>query len=122
MWFTPEQIATQALKKLLNQNRNKLEVEIAHILLTICDEKDLDELRFCTGDVQDWLNKKHVRYKDVVQIKRVLQNAWKLTPAKNSLTYSQFKFLTDGTIYEQTGKGRYYYLSRSRIYELNELL
>ena len=122
MWFTPEQIATQALKKLLNQNRNKLEVEIAHILLTICDEKDLDELRFCTGDVQDWLNKKHVRYKDVVQIKRVLQNAWKLTPAKNSLTYSQFKFLTDGTVYEQTGKGRYYCLSRSRVYELNELL
>ena len=79
MWFTAEQIATPALKKLLNQNRNKLEVEIAHILLTIADEKELDEIRFYTGDVQDWLNKKHVRFKDLSQIKQILQNAWKLS-------------------------------------------
>ncbi|MGV3603640.1 MAG: primase-helicase family protein [Dyadobacter fermentans] len=121
MWFTADQIATPALKKLLNQNRNKLEVEIAHILLTIADEKELDEIRFCTGDVQDWLNKKHIRFKDLSQIKRILQNAWKLSPASNSLTYPQYKFLTDGSVFEQTGKGRFYTLSRRRINELNEL-
>lgn len=121
MWFTADQIATPALKKLLNQNRNKLEVEIAHILLTIADEKELDEIRFCTGDVQDWLNKKHIRFKDLSQIKRILQSAWKLSPASNSLTYPQYKFLTDGSVFEQTGKDRFYTLSRRRINELNEL-
>jgi len=121
MWFTAGQLATPALKKLLNQNRNKLELEIAHILLTIVDEKDLEEIRFCTADVQDWLNKKHVRYKDLIQIKRILQNVWKLVPAKNSLSYPQYKFLTDGSVLEQTGKGRYYTLSKKQINEYNDI-
>ncbi|KAA6440872.1 helicase [Dyadobacter flavalbus] len=122
MWFTAAQIATPALKKLLNQNRNKLELEIAHVLLTIVDEKDLDEIKFCTADVQDWLNKKHVRYKDLIQIKRILQNNWKLVPAKNSLSYLQYKFLTDGSVFEQTGKGRYYILSKKQINEYNDII
>jgi hypothetical protein len=122
MWFTPSQIATPALKKLLDQNRNKLEMEIAHILLTIIDEKELDEIKFCTADVQDWLNKKHVRFKDVIQIRRVLQTTWKLAPAKNSLSYPQYKFITDGTVFEQTGKGRFYCLSKRQINELNDIL
>lgn len=121
MWFTAQQIATPALKKLLDQNRNKLELEIAHILLTIIDEKELEEVRFCTADVQDWLNRKHIRYKDVIQIKRILQNTWRLLPAKNSLAYTQFKLLSDGTVFEQAGKGRYYSLSKGQINEYNDI-
>ena len=87
MWFTSGQFATPAFKKLLNQNRNKLELDIPPILLTIADQKDLDKIKVCTADVQEWLNKKQVRYKDRIQIKRILQNVWKLVPAKNSLSY-----------------------------------
>src|ERR1019366_5402004 len=35
MWFRPEQIATQALKRVKRYNRNKLEVEMSQILLFI---------------------------------------------------------------------------------------
>lgn len=121
MWFRPDQIATPALKRLLNQNRNKLEMEMANILQSIMDDRDLDEIRFCVGDMQDWLNKKGVRNKDVVQIKRVLQNTWKMEPAKNSLSYLQYKFLSDGSIFEQPGKGRYYTMTKSKVNELNDL-
>jgi hypothetical protein len=119
MWFRPDQIVTPALKRLLNQNRNKL--EMANILQSIMDDRELDEIRFCVGDMQDWLNKKGVRNKDVVQIKRVLQNTWKMEPAKNSLSYIQYKFLSDGSIFEQPGKGRYYTMIRFRVNELNDV-
>ncbi len=121
MWFTPAQIATPALGRLLSQNRNRLEQEMAHLLLSIIDEKDLDEIRFCSGDMQNWLGRKQVRLKDITQIRRVLQNLWKLEPATNSLTYVQYKFLSDGTITEQPGKGRFYSLDKQSIYRLNSL-
>ncbi len=121
MWFRPDQIATPALKRLLNQNRNKLEIEMATILQSIIDDKDLEEIRFCVGDMQDWLIKKGVRNKDVVQIKRVLQNTWKLEPVRNSLSYTQYRYLNDGSLFEQSGKGRYYILAKSQINELNDI-
>ena len=74
MWFTREQIATSALSKVICQNRNKLESEIAGLLLTICDAKELHEIEFCVGDVQNWLNRKSFHNPGSVAIKRVLQN------------------------------------------------
>jgi uncharacterized protein DUF5906 len=120
MWFSPQQIATPALKKVIRQNRNRLEVEIAGLLLSIADEKELKEIKFCVGDVQDWLNRKGIRNHDIAAIRRVLQNAWNLKPAPNSNAYSQYKLATDGTIYEAAQKGRYYTVDTETILKLND--
>jgi hypothetical protein len=120
MWFTPQQIATPALKKVIRQNRNKLEVEMAGIMLAIIDDKDLSELRFCVGDVQDWLNRKGFRNHDTAAIRRVLQNVWNLKPASNSNAYSQYRLASDGSIYEAAQKGRYYTLDAETILKLND--
>jgi hypothetical protein len=120
MWFTPQQIATPALKKVIRQNRNKLEVEIAGIMLAIIDDKDLPELKFCVGDVQDWLNRKGFRNHDTAAIRRVLQNVWNLKPASNSNAYSQYRLAGDGSIYEAPQKGRYYTLEAETILKLND--
>jgi hypothetical protein len=120
MWFTPQQITTPALKKVIRQNRNKLEVEIAGIMLAIIDDKDLPELKFCVGDVQDWLNRKGFRNHDTAAIRRVLQNVWNLKPAPNSNAYSQYRLAGDGSIYEAPQKGRYYTLEAETILKLND--
>lgn len=119
MWFTSQQIATPALKKVIRQNRNKLETEIAGLLLTICDEKELPQIKFCVGDVQDWLNRKGFRNHDSAAVRRVLQNTWNLKPADNSNAYTQYRLASDGSIYEASGKGRFYQVDSETVLKLN---
>jgi hypothetical protein len=74
MWFTPEQITTRALKRVKKYNRNKLEVEMAQILLNIVDQKELSEVCFCLSNMQEWLQKKGFRGYDSNSIKKVFQD------------------------------------------------
>lgn len=122
MWFTPQQIATSALKRVKTYNRNKLEVEMAQLLLSLVDVKEgVSEISFSLSDLQDWLIKKGFRGQDSGAIKQVLQNTWQLKPTSNSLTYLQYKFGTDGNISEVHTKGRFYTLSQKEVWKLNNL-
>src|SRR5205823_11494426 len=88
MWFRPDQIQTASLKRVIRYNRNKLEVEMAQLLLSILDIKEnLQEICFTLSDMQDWLVKKGFRGYETSSVKRVLQNVWNLKPSENSLTY-----------------------------------
>ena len=40
MWFRPDQLATAALKRIKRFNRNKLEVEMSQLLLSILDSRE----------------------------------------------------------------------------------
>lgn len=115
MWFRPEQIVTSALKRVKKYNRNKLEVEMAQILLTIVDQKELSEICFSLSDIQEWLQKKGFRGYDSNSIRKVLQDNWKLTPSENSNSYIQYRLSSDGSIYEYNYKGRYYKLSQNEV-------
>jgi hypothetical protein len=119
MWFTPGQIVTSALKRVKKYNRNKLEVEMAQILLTIIDQKELCEICFCLSDMQDWLQKKGFRGYDSNSIKKVLQDTWRHTPSENSNAYTQYRLGSDGSIYEYNYKGRYYTLSQKEVLNLH---
>lgn len=120
MWFTAAQTETVALKKIIRQNRNKLETEIAGLLLTIMDGKELAEIKFCVGDVQDWLNRKSIRNHDTIAIRRVLQHVWSLRPSGNSNSYTRYSLAGDGNIYEETQKGRYYSIDVEMVLKLND--
>jgi len=115
MWFRPEQILTSALKRVKKYNRNKLEVEMAQILLTMVDQKELSEICFSLSDMQDWLQKKGFRGYDSNSIRKVLQDNWKLAPSENSNSYIQYRLSSDGGIYEYNYKGRYYKLSQNEV-------
>ncbi len=120
MWFRPDQIATPALKRIKRFNRNKLEVEMAQLLLSILDIKEsVTEISFTLSDMQDWLAKKGFR-KDSGAIKNVLQNTWQLKPVPNSLTYLQYKFGVEG-IHEFNIKGRFYSVTQKMVLSLNNL-
>lgn len=119
MWFMPGQIATPALKKVKAYNRNKLEVEIASVLMTLMDQKDeVEEVCFCVSDVQSWLKMKGFNY-DSNNIRRILQEHWKVTPSANSNAYLQYRISLDGSIYEYNHKGRFFRLSKEEILKLN---
>jgi hypothetical protein len=115
MWFSAKQLITSALKRVKKYNRNKLEVEMSQILLMIVDQKELGEICFSLSDIQDWLQKKGYRGYDSNSIRKVLQDAWKLSPSENSNSYTQYRFSSDGSIYEYSYKGRFYKLSQSEV-------
>ncbi|MEI6947327.1 hypothetical protein V9K67_09045 [Paraflavisolibacter sp. H34] len=120
MWFRPDQLATAALKKVKRYNRNKLEVEMAGLLLHIMDNREgIVEVCFCVSDMQDWLLKKGFRGHDSGSIRKVLQDNWKLKPSENSNSYTQYRLGGDGTLYEYSSKGRFYRLSQKEVLKLN---
>lgn len=122
MWFRPDLLTTPALLRVKKYNRNKLEVEIAQLLLMLLEAKEqAQELNFSLSDVQDWLVKKGFRNHDTANIRHVLQQLWHLKPVQNSLTYLQYKIGTDGMIYEYNNKGRYYTLTQKEVFTLNNL-
>ncbi len=107
MWFTPKQIYTPALKKLVSNNRNRVEKEIAQILISVLEKFDLDKVDFVPFDLLNALNKTRVKT-DLTQIRTILKKDWNITNQKNSLSYRKFTVLSDGDIVLSDNKGRYF--------------
>jgi Family of unknown function (DUF5906) len=122
MWFRADLLATPALTRVKRYNRNKLDVEMAQLLLFILDAKEgINKICFSLSDIQDWLVKKGFRNHDTTSVRSVLQNTWQLKPEANSLTYLQFKLGTDGILYEFNNTGRFYTVSEKDVLKLNNL-
>lgn len=116
MWFTPNQIKTAALKKLVQNNRNRVEKEIASICLMVMEKFDLEEVNLCSGDILPALSKSRVN-SDQTHIRRILKKEWKLPNQENSNSYEKFCFLSDGEIIMTTSKGRYFTIKKVFLLE-----
>ncbi|MDD2197748.1 MAG: DUF5906 domain-containing protein [Bacteroidales bacterium] len=119
MWFNPKLLDTPALRKVMRRNRNKLELEILSILQFIVDEKGVSKVCFCPNDIQNWLGSKGFKAVENYNVRRIIQNDWKLEPAPNSYSYTRFNFCISGII-EEPAKGRYYILTDEQIENLND--
>ena len=107
MWFTPQQIKTKALVKLVQNNRNRVEKELASILLSVIEKFDLEAVDLCPMDALLALNKTRVRT-DLTQLRKLLKVDWKLNNQENSNKYQKFVFWTDGDMTLVDAKGRYF--------------
>lgn len=111
MWFTPEQIHTNALKKLVNNNRNRVEKEIAHLLFSVIEKFDLEEVHFSLLDLLNALSKTRIKT-DLTQLKLLLKKTWKIEQKTNSFNYKKFVILGDGDIVLTDSKGRYFIVKK----------
>lgn len=116
MWFTPQEIKTTALEKLVRFNSSKLEIEIANILLNIIENLDIEKFDFSFTDLQNILNKFKVKY-DATEIKNIVRENWKLEQARNSNQYQKISITNDLDLYQNVGKGRYYSISKAFLLE-----
>ncbi|QVY67065.1 primase-helicase family protein [Polaribacter sp. Q13] len=112
MWFTAKQIYTPALKKLVNNNRNRVEKEIAHLLFSIMEKFELDEVHFSLMDLLNALGKTRVKT-DLTQLRVLLKKDWKIEQKNNSFKYQKFVILSDGEIILLDTKGRYFTIQKS---------
>ena len=111
MWFSPNQLFTPALKKLVNNNRNRVEKELASILLSAMDKFELSEIQLCPMDALHMLNKTRVKT-DLTQLRRLLKKEWKLENQKNSNSYQRATIWNNGEINLEDAKGRYFSISK----------
>jgi len=126
MWFTKEQIRTDALERVKQANRNRVEADLAQLLLVIIDtrEEPIDEIQFTLSDAHEWLKNKINKNYDVAAVKRVLQQEWNLYSTNNAFNYTQYRIGLDGVVYSpgEKVKGRFYTISKKRVLELNNIV
>ena len=72
MWFAPKLIETEALRKIIRSNRNRLEIEMCELMLDIMDSTDTDSFSFCYNDILLLLVHSQVKA-ERHQVRKVLQ-------------------------------------------------
>lgn len=118
MWFDFKLYENEALKRLIKVSRNRLEIQIANIVIEVMDCFELNEYSFCIKDMQNNLNRTNRGIFDHSSIIRILKDEWKLQPNRISSTYTTYIYSTDGfLIMNPNNKGRYYQIKREWISE-----
>lgn len=90
MWFSPKLTYTAALQKIIRSNRNRLDIEMCELILDIMASTGIDTFSFCCNDILSLLANTYVKA-EKYQVRKVLQECWKLTPAHNTLTYTTYQ-------------------------------
>jgi len=120
MWFTTDQIKTDALIKLKRNNRGRMEREILNMAEYIMDTENIEIVKVAPKDIIDWLKYSGFRNPTFSNVKYILANNWGLVPEKNSNSYTGYHFDYTGTVVSYPRKGRYYSITREFISNLND--
>ena len=113
MWFAPSLLHTEALQRIIRSNRNRLEIEMHELILDIMDRVVMDTFSFCPDDILFLLGNSHVKA-ERYQVRRVLQERWKLKPAHNTLTYTTYQvdYTRECRYAPKRTTGRFYTVTR----------
>ena len=116
MWFAPSLLHTEALQKIIRSNRNRLDIEMCELILDIMASTDIDTFSFCCNDILTLLANSYVKA-EKHQVRKVLQECWKLTPAPNGLTYTTYQLNYNRECrYEPIRRvGRFYTVTRQQL-------
>ena len=116
MWFATSLLHTEALQKIIRSNRNRLEIEMCELILDIMASMGIDTFSFCCNDILTLLANTYVKA-EKHQVRKVLQECWKLIPAPNGLTYTTYQLNYNRECrYEPIRKvGRFYTVTRQQL-------
>ena len=106
----------------MQNNRNRVEKELASILLSVIERFDLEKVNLCPLDALLALNRTRVKT-DLTQLRRLLKKDWKLENQKNSNSYEKFEIWGNGDINFVNSKGRYFTIQKTfLIQNFDELM
>ena len=97
-------------------NRNRLETELAEMLREVMVATDCNEICYCLNDLLRLLTLSNVKA-EKAQVRNIVIDNWKLTPASNALTYQCWDIdCTRPSGYSSTNRvGRFYRFSKSML-------
>ena len=107
MWFSPEDLKTDALARIVRACRPTSELELAETLLDMMDQYGVDMLQYTTTDINKVL---HALGKDIKDAHRIVCKQWSIPQATNTLTYVLRAPYLERPEYS---KGRYYTFHRA---------
>ncbi len=107
MWFSEKQIRTDALLRVIRNNRNRLETELLLLFREIFEYSQQSTLYFTNKDILELLRKNIPRLTRH-QVSMLLQQNWGLLPAPNSLNYSTYTYNNLNELVTVHSTGRYY--------------
>lgn len=112
MWFKPEELKTDALKKLVFKNGNKLEYRIAEMFHEFFESTEEKEINVVPQDVLNITNKLfRPSFYTRNDVRDILKNKWKLEPQKNAHAYIRYDIDYTGNFCQNSATGRYYTIS-----------
>ena len=116
MWFNPKLTHTAALQKILRSNRNRLEIEMAELFLDIMSNMNVESVSFCLNDLMTLLIYSQVKA-EKHQVRKVVQEVWKLTSAPNSLSYTAYEIAPTRDCHYETKRkiGRFYTITKEQL-------
>jgi hypothetical protein len=116
MWFNPKLTHTTALQKIIRSNRNRLEIEMAELFLDIMSNMNVESVSFCLNDLMTLLIYSQVKA-EKHQVRKVVQEVWKLTSAPNSLSYTAYEIAPTRDCHYETKRkiGRFYTITKEQL-------
>lgn len=116
MWFNPKLTHTAALQKIIRSNRNRLEIEMAELFLDIMSNMNVESVSFCLNDLMTLLIYSQVKA-EKHQVRKVVQEVWKLTSAPNSLSYTAYEIALHRDCHYETKRktGRFYTITKEQL-------
>lgn len=118
MWFSPDEIKTKALQKLVFKNGNKLEAKMVELLYEFFESNEVQEISVVPQDVLNMFNRMFRQLNfSRNDVRTILKDKWKLEPQKNGLTYIRYDIDYSGNFYENNAVGRYFKISKNFILE-----
>ncbi len=117
MWFTPEQIYTEALQKVKAQQVNMEEKELYEVIREIMEIKELNSLSFINSNIKALMDRAGIKISRS-RVRSILEDKWGLSQFPNASNFTTYQFLAGGILMEQSGKGRYYTITKSQLDEI----
>lgn len=116
MWFNQKLTHTAALQKIIRSNRNRLEIEMAELFLDIMSNMNVESVSFCLNDLMTLLIYSQVKA-EKHQVRKVVQEVWKLTSAPNSLSYTAYEIAPTRDCHYETKRkiGRFYTITKEQL-------
>ncbi|MBA5791665.1 hypothetical protein H1R17_10600 [Flavobacterium sp. xlx-214] len=120
MWFTPHQIMTESLLKLIN--KNKTEVALLELFHECFEKIDDDEILIAPNDILLLLRKTNPRlFISASEIRKILKR-WEFQPEDNTKSYQGIELLSHGEIVKVDRRGRYYLIKKFLFYKIFDAL
>lgn len=120
MWFTPQQIMTESLMKLIN--KNKTEVALLELFHECFEKIEDEEILIAPNDILLLLRKTNPRlFISAGEIRKILKR-WEFQPEDNTKSYQGIELLSHGEIVKVDRRGRYYLIKKFLFYKIFDAL
>ncbi len=120
MWFTPQQIMTESLLKLIN--KNKTEAALLELFHECFEKIDDEEILIAPNDILLLLRKTNPRLIiSASEIRKILKR-WEFQPEDNTKSYQGIELLSHGEIVKVDRRGRYYLIKKFLFYKIFDAL